>query len=108
MMIIRSDDDDLRDILQIKDVIFERQLLNVHRSLHTNIESLNNNPTPDFVLESPSSFPISVVDSDSLLEESDTSLSHLDNSLPEFESFCDHTGRARDEKCSLGSTTTHD
>ncbi|GJU23598.1 hypothetical protein Tco_1156940 [Tanacetum coccineum] len=32
--------------------------------------------TPDRVLESPSSFPISVVDSDSFLEESDTSLSH--------------------------------
>ncbi|GKB53117.1 hypothetical protein Tco_0903870 [Tanacetum coccineum] len=67
---------DLEDIFQIRDVI-----------LH--------NPTPDCVLESPSSFPISVADSDSFLEESDTSLSHLDNSLPEFESFNDHTEETR-------------
>ncbi|GKA67054.1 hypothetical protein Tco_0766862 [Tanacetum coccineum] len=52
--------------------------LNVHR-LITNIESLKNNPTPDFVLKSPSSIPISVTDSDSFFEESDTSLSHSDN-----------------------------
>ncbi|GKB65647.1 hypothetical protein Tco_0921833 [Tanacetum coccineum] len=48
------------------------------------------NSTPDRVLESPSSFPISVVDSDSFFEESDTSLSHLDNSLPEFENSISH------------------
>ncbi|GJR48842.1 hypothetical protein Tco_1316945 [Tanacetum coccineum] len=36
------------------------------------------------------------------LEESDTSLSHLDNSLPEFESFSDDTEETRS-----GSTTTH-
>ncbi|GJR95356.1 hypothetical protein Tco_0267530 [Tanacetum coccineum] len=40
--------------------------------------------------------------SDSFLEESDTSLSYLDNSLPEFESFSDHTEETRS-----GSTTTH-
>ncbi|GKF18977.1 hypothetical protein Tco_0063895, partial [Tanacetum coccineum] len=40
--------------------------------------------------------------SDSFLEESDTSLSHLDNSLPEFETFSDHTKETRS-----GSTTTH-
>ncbi|GKC97396.1 hypothetical protein Tco_1167671 [Tanacetum coccineum] len=39
---------------------------------------------------------------DSFLEESDTSLSHLDNSLPEFKSFSDHTEDTRSE-----STTTH-
>ncbi|GKB78996.1 hypothetical protein Tco_0945891, partial [Tanacetum coccineum] len=59
-------------------------------------------PTPDFVFKSPSSFPIPVVDSDSFFEESDTSLSHLDNSLPEFETFSDHTEETRS-----GSTTTH-
>ncbi|GKD65470.1 hypothetical protein Tco_1307578 [Tanacetum coccineum] len=46
-----------------------------------------NNPTP-----------IPVTDSDS----SDTFLSHSDNSLPEFESFSDHTEETRS-----GSTTTH-
>ncbi|GJX45920.1 hypothetical protein Tco_0262596 [Tanacetum coccineum] len=81
---------DLEDILQIQDVILREKLLNVHR-LISKIESLKDNPTPDRVLESPSPFPISVADSDSFLEESDTSLSHLDNSLPEFETFSDHT-----------------
>ncbi|GJZ18083.1 hypothetical protein Tco_0554206, partial [Tanacetum coccineum] len=66
------------------------------------IESLNNNPTPDFVFKSPSSFPIPVVDSDSFFEKFDTSLSHSGNSLPEFESFSNHTEETRS-----GSTTTH-
>ncbi|GJS66590.1 reverse transcriptase domain-containing protein [Tanacetum coccineum] len=92
---------DLEDIFQIQDVILREKLLNVHR-LISNIESLKVNPTPDRVLESPSPFPIPVADSDSFLEESDTSLSHLDNSLPEFESFSDHTEETRS-----GSTTTH-
>ncbi|GJV86544.1 hypothetical protein Tco_1530482 [Tanacetum coccineum] len=42
--------------------------------------------------------PIPIVDSDS----SETSLSFSDNSLPEFESFSDHTEETRN-----GSTTTH-
>ncbi|GKC64801.1 hypothetical protein Tco_1097399 [Tanacetum coccineum] len=72
--------------------------------LITNIESLKDNPTPDRMLKSPSLVPISVTDSDSFFEESDTSLSHLDNSLPkfEFETFSDHTEETRS-----GSTTTH-
>ncbi|GKE48454.1 hypothetical protein Tco_1479712 [Tanacetum coccineum] len=92
---------DLEDILQIQDVILREKLLKVHH-LISKIESLKVNSTPDRVLESPSSFPISVADSDSFLEESDTSLSHLDNSLPEFETFSDHTEETRS-----GSTTTH-
>nr|GEV90768.1 hypothetical protein [Tanacetum cinerariifolium] len=64
--------------------------------------TLNENPTPDCVIKSPSPFPIPVKDSDSFFEKSDTSLSYLDNSLPEFETFSDHT-----EKTSSGSTTTH-
>ncbi|GJU59276.1 hypothetical protein Tco_1237042 [Tanacetum coccineum] len=70
--------------------------------LISNIESLKDKPTPDRVFKSPSSFPIPVADSDSFLEESDTSLSHLDNSLPEFETFSDHTEETRS-----GSTTTY-
>ncbi|GKB47005.1 hypothetical protein Tco_0897758 [Tanacetum coccineum] len=75
---------DLDDILQIQDVILREKLLNVSR-LISNIESLKDNPIP-------------IVDSDS----SETSLSFSDNSLPEFESFSDHTEETRS-----GSTTTH-
>ncbi|GKC80702.1 hypothetical protein Tco_1131476 [Tanacetum coccineum] len=92
---------DLEDIFQIQDVILREKLLNVHR-LISNIESLKVNPTSDSVLESPSPFPIPVADSDSFLEESDTSLSYLDNSLPKFKTFSDHTEETRS-----GSTTTH-
>ncbi|GJZ58521.1 hypothetical protein Tco_0614015 [Tanacetum coccineum] len=66
------------------------------------IESLNDNPTPNYVLKSPSLFPIPVEDSDSFFEKSNTFLSYLNNSLPEFETFSDHT-----EETSSGSTTTH-
>ncbi|GJZ58135.1 hypothetical protein Tco_0613629 [Tanacetum coccineum] len=75
---------DLEDILQIQDVILRERLLKISR-LIANIESLKDNPTP-----------IPVTDSDS----SDTSFSF--NSLPEFESFSDHTEETRS-----GSTTTH-
>ncbi|GJT35725.1 hypothetical protein Tco_0926144 [Tanacetum coccineum] len=92
---------DLEDIFQIQDVILREKLLNVNR-LITNIESLKDNPTPDRVLESPYSFPISVKDSDSFFEKFDTSFSHSDNSLPEFETFSGHTEETRS-----GSTTTH-
>ncbi|GJX99434.1 hypothetical protein Tco_0356453 [Tanacetum coccineum] len=92
---------DLEDIFQIQDVILREKLLNVHR-LITNIESLKDNLIPNSVLKSPSLVPISVTNSGSFFEESDTSLSHLDNSLPEFETFSDHTKETRS-----GSTTTH-
>ncbi|GJX67906.1 hypothetical protein Tco_0303633, partial [Tanacetum coccineum] len=92
---------DLEDIFQTQDVILCEKLLNVHR-LISKIESLKDNPTPDRVFESPSPFPIPVAESDSFLEESDTSLSLLDNSLPEFETFSDHMEETRS-----GSTTTH-
>ncbi|GKD11461.1 hypothetical protein Tco_1195868 [Tanacetum coccineum] len=77
---------DLEDILQIQDVILHKRLLKIS-CLIINIESLKDNLTP-----------ILVTDSDS----SDTFLSHSDNSLPEFESFSDHTEETRS-----GSTTTH-
>ncbi|GKD54528.1 hypothetical protein Tco_1287915 [Tanacetum coccineum] len=92
---------DLEDILQIQDVILREKLLNISR-LVTNIESLKDNLTPDRVLKSPFSFPIPITDSDLFFEESDTSLSHLDNSLPEFETFSDHTEETRSS-----STTIH-
>ncbi|GJT64024.1 hypothetical protein Tco_1015504 [Tanacetum coccineum] len=88
---------DLEDIIQIQDVILCEKLLNVHR-LISKIESLEDNPTPDHVLESLCPFPIPIMDSDL----SDTSLSYLDIFLPEFESFSNHTEETRS-----GSTTTH-
>ncbi|GJZ88076.1 hypothetical protein Tco_0659858 [Tanacetum coccineum] len=92
---------DLEDILQIQDIILREKLLNISH-LVTNIESLKDNPTLDRVLKSPSSFPIPIVDSDSFFEESDTSFSYSNNSLPEFKTFSDHTEETRS-----GSTTTH-
>ncbi|GJW54947.1 hypothetical protein Tco_0099032 [Tanacetum coccineum] len=90
----------LEDIFQIQDVILREKLLNVHR-LISNIESLKVNSTPDRVLESPSPFPIPVVDSDAFFEESDTSLSHSQSIfIPECpESFSDQNNEnGRDEK----------
>ncbi|GJR91227.1 hypothetical protein Tco_0215238 [Tanacetum coccineum] len=86
---------------EVKDDILRDKLLNIYL-LIAKIESLNDNPTPDCVLKFPSTFPIPVEDSDSFFKKSDTSLSYSDNSLPEFETFSDHT-----EKTSSGSTTTH-
>ncbi|GKG46060.1 hypothetical protein Tco_0498506, partial [Tanacetum coccineum] len=56
---------DLEDIFQIQDVILREKLENISR-LITNIKSLKDNPTPDHVFKSSSSFPIPVTDSDSL------------------------------------------
>nr|GEU65786.1 hypothetical protein [Tanacetum cinerariifolium] len=82
---------DLKDILQIQDVILREKLLSINR-LITDIESLNDNPTPDCVLNASTSIPI--------FEESKNSLSN--NSLLEFETFSDHMEETRS-----GSTTTH-
>ncbi|GJT52073.1 hypothetical protein Tco_0978230 [Tanacetum coccineum] len=66
--------------------------------------SLSGNPTPssDSVVESPSLFPTPCGDSDSLMEETDILLSHIDDSLHEYETFCFDM-----EEKSSGSTTTH-
>nr|GEX91943.1 hypothetical protein [Tanacetum cinerariifolium] len=78
-------DSELVSLEEVKDEILRAKLLNIHL-LIDKIESLNNNPTPDCVLKSPSlSF-----------------FSYSDNSFPKFESFSDHT-----EETSSGSTTTH-
>nr|GEV80008.1 hypothetical protein [Tanacetum cinerariifolium] len=84
---------DLEDIFQIQDVILREKLLNINR-LIADIESLNDNLTPDCVLKSSSSFPI--------FEKSDNSLSYSEYSLPEFETFSDHM-----EETKSGSTTAH-
>ncbi|GJV72892.1 reverse transcriptase domain-containing protein [Tanacetum coccineum] len=66
--------------------------------------SLSGNPTPssNFVVESLSPLPIPYEDSDSLVEETDTLLSHFDDSPPEYETFSFDI-----EEKSSGSTTTH-
>nr|GFA10604.1 hypothetical protein [Tanacetum cinerariifolium] len=97
---ISSDDDDFEDIEyveaslsdpEIVSVEEENKLLSINR-LIANIKSLNDNPTPDCVLNSSVLIPT--------FEESDNSL--LDNFSPEFETFCDHT-----EEMRSGNTTTH-
>ncbi|GKC32563.1 hypothetical protein Tco_1039857, partial [Tanacetum coccineum] len=94
-------DSELVSLEEVKDDILREKLLNIYLFI-AKIESLNDNPTLDCVLNSPSTFPILVEDSDSFFKKSDTSLSYLDNSLPEFETFSDHK-----EETSGGSTTTH-
>ncbi|GJS77089.1 hypothetical protein Tco_0726970 [Tanacetum coccineum] len=88
-------------LLKIKDDILHDKLLNINL-LIAKIKALNDNPTPDCVLKSPSPFPILIEDSDSFFEKSNTSLSYSDNSLPEFETFSYHT-----KETSSGSITTH-
>ncbi|GJZ08724.1 hypothetical protein Tco_0543007 [Tanacetum coccineum] len=94
-------DYELVSLEEVKDDIHYEKLLNINL-LIAKIESLNDNPTPDCVLKSPSPFPIPVEDNDSFFEKFDTSLSYSDNSLPEFETFNDHT-----KETSSGSTITH-
>nr|GEZ08885.1 hypothetical protein [Tanacetum cinerariifolium] len=76
---ISSDDDDFEDIEYVEASLSDPEILLSLTRLIANIESLNDNPTPDCVLNSFVSFPIS-----------------------EFETFCDHTEETRS-----GSTTTH-
>nr|GEX36169.1 UDP-glycosyltransferase 76G1-like [Tanacetum cinerariifolium] len=71
---------DLEDISQIQDIVLREKLLSINRLIF-NIESLNDNRTPDHVLNS---------------FESDNSLS--DNFSPEFKTFCDHTKETRSER----------
>nr|GEW07512.1 hypothetical protein [Tanacetum cinerariifolium] len=84
---------DLENILQIQDVILREKLLSINR-LIADVEFLNDNSTPDRVLKSSFTFPI--------FDKSDNSLSYSDNSLPEFDTFSDHTEDTRS-----GSTTAH-
>nr|GEW90452.1 hypothetical protein [Tanacetum cinerariifolium] len=74
---------DLEDISQIQDVVLREKLLSI-TCLISNIESLNDNSTPDRVFNS---------------FESDNSL--LNYFLPEFETFCDHSEETR------SGNTTH-
>nr|GEZ67099.1 hypothetical protein [Tanacetum cinerariifolium] len=86
---------DLEDISQIQDVVLREKLLSITR-LIANIESLNDNPTPDHVLNS---FESDKFFSDNFSPEFKTfckyseetrsgNTTHADNSLPEYDSFC--------------------
>nr|GFB87335.1 hypothetical protein [Tanacetum cinerariifolium] len=77
---------DIEDIFQIQDIVLHEKLLSITR-LIANIESLNDNHTPDRVLNSFALFPNS--------KESNNSLSN--NSSPEFKTFCDHTEEMRSD-----------
>nr|GEV63069.1 hypothetical protein [Tanacetum cinerariifolium] len=88
---VEEEEVDLEDISQIQDVDLREKLLSITHLIF-NIESLNDNPTPDRVLNSSVSIPI--------FEESNNSL--LDNFSLEFETFYDHTEETRS-----GNTTTH-
>nr|GEZ79846.1 hypothetical protein [Tanacetum cinerariifolium] len=74
---------DFEDISQVQDVVLREKLFSFTR-LISNIESLNDNSTPDRVLN---------------LFESDNSL--LDNFSPEFETFCNNSEETR------SGNTTH-
>nr|GFA46846.1 hypothetical protein [Tanacetum cinerariifolium] len=80
----REDEEvDLEDISQVQDVVLREKLFSITH-LISNIESLNDNSTPDRVFNS---------------FESNYSL--LDNYSPEFETFCDHSEETR------SGNTTH-
>nr|GEY91674.1 hypothetical protein [Tanacetum cinerariifolium] len=70
-----EEEDDLEYISQIQDIVLCEKLLSITR-LISNIESLNDNPTPDCELNSSVSIPI--------FEDT----THADDSLPEYDSFC--------------------
>nr|GEW11057.1 hypothetical protein [Tanacetum cinerariifolium] len=86
---------DLEDISQIQDVVLREKLLSITR-LISNIESLNDNPTPDRVLnsfESKNSLsdtfsPKFETFCDNTKETRSGNTTHADNSLPEYDSFC--------------------
>ncbi|GJW80093.1 hypothetical protein Tco_0144068 [Tanacetum coccineum] len=79
------------DVLQIEDEILCEKLLNVNL-LIDKIKALNLTPSTPFVLEYPSSSPISIVDSDFLIEEVDTFLVLEDSIPPGIESDLDSEG----------------
>ncbi|GJV69631.1 hypothetical protein Tco_1485140 [Tanacetum coccineum] len=76
-------DYELVSLEEVKDDILHEKLLNINL-LIVKIESLNDNPTPDCVLKSPSLFPIPVEDKET---RSGSTTTHADNSLPEYDLF---------------------
>nr|GEY09355.1 hypothetical protein [Tanacetum cinerariifolium] len=81
--VVQREEEEVEDISQVQDVVLREKLFSITR-LISNIESLNDNFTPDRVFNS---------------FESDNSL--LDNYSLEFETFCDHS------KETISGNTTH-
>nr|GFB34943.1 hypothetical protein [Tanacetum cinerariifolium] len=81
---------DFEDISQIYDVVLREKLLSITR-LISNIESLNDNSTPDRVLnsfESDNFSPEFKTFCDYSKETRSGNTTHADYSLPEYDSFC--------------------
>nr|GEX98309.1 hypothetical protein [Tanacetum cinerariifolium] len=95
-------DSKLVSLEEVKDDNLREKLMNINL-LIAKIKSLNDNPTPDYVLKS----PIPVEDSDSFLEKSNTSLSYSNKSLPEFETFSNHPEETNSGKKNSGNTTIY-
>nr|GEZ19926.1 hypothetical protein [Tanacetum cinerariifolium] len=81
--VVQREEEEVEDISQVQDVVLREKLFSITR-LISNIKYLNDNSTPDRVFNS---------------FESDNSL--LDNFLPKFETFCDHS------KATRSGNTTH-
>ncbi|GKE86467.1 hypothetical protein Tco_1560209 [Tanacetum coccineum] len=75
----------------MKTIVMKMILMKKNEKL-TMIEALNLNPSIPFVLENPPSYPISVVDSEFLIEEVDTFLVPEDSIPPSIESDFDSEG----------------
>nr|GEZ00791.1 hypothetical protein [Tanacetum cinerariifolium] len=82
-------------ISQIQDIVLREKLLSITR-LISDIESLNDNPTPDRVLNS-FAFDNSLLDNfslefetfcDHMEEMSSGNTTHANDSLPEYDPFC--------------------
>nr|GEU77865.1 hypothetical protein [Tanacetum cinerariifolium] len=88
-------EDDFEDISQIQDIVLREKLLSITR-LISSIESLNDNSTPNRVLNS-FTFDNSLSEKfspkfetfcDHSEETRSGNITHADNSLPEYDSFC--------------------
>nr|GEX63871.1 hypothetical protein [Tanacetum cinerariifolium] len=76
-------DSELVSLEEVKDDILCEKLLNINLHI-AKIKSLNNNPTPDYVLKSPSLF---LIPDHTEETSSGSTTTHADNSLPKYDSF---------------------
>nr|GEW45717.1 hypothetical protein [Tanacetum cinerariifolium] len=84
---LEEEEVDLEDISQIQDVVLREKLLSIIR-LISNIESLNDNSTPDVCLILSSLIILSqIIFCDYSKETRSGNTTHADNSLPEYDSF---------------------
>ncbi|GKA31584.1 hypothetical protein Tco_0717889 [Tanacetum coccineum] len=79
-------DSELVSLEEVKDDILREKLLNINL-LIAKIGSLNDNPTPDCVLKSPPPFPIPIFSDHMEETNSGNTTTHVDKSLPEYDSF---------------------